>query len=251
MVHIPTKFKACIAFIKIVCNPVIILCTTDCNSYYNYFRLINTERIATVDIREFTTYNENSPVSGYGVWVLIESTGKKAHLLHPILFTELIVTEYDYRKGSGATLWPINTSGVKFDASRFVEAFKKRIAFFLENERSFPINTVAKALAEFEEITFIEAVDFINKLSINDLGESISQKSNKANRVYKLREDCPPITFGGRPLALVQDIKENGPASIYQITSRIEGKLKTRTDLARVVTFFVNKLTAQGILEIV
>lgn len=204
-----------------------------------------------MDIQEFTTYNDNSPVTGFGVWLVLERTGKKVHLFHPVYFSEIIVTEYDFRCGAGATLWPVNASGVGFNAERFSKSFKNRIAFFLDNGRSFPINTVAKALAEMEEISLDEAMSYIGKLSVNELGESISRISNKTYRVYQVLDQKKALKLGGRPSTIVKDILENGPASIYQLTSRIEGKLTTKTELGRVVTYFVNKLVSQGILEVV
>lgn len=204
-----------------------------------------------MDIREFTTYSEKSPFTGYGVWIVLEEKGRKAHLLHPVHLCELIVSEYEFVSSSGSTLWPYNKTGTTFNASRFVESFKSRIAFFLENGRSFPIQAVAKALAEFEEITLEEAMLFIGNASVNEYGESISRISNKANREYALKEGVDITMFNGRPYALLSAFKEHGPASIYQITSLVDGKLKTKSDLSRVVTYFVNKLASQGILEIV
>ena len=203
-----------------------------------------------MDIREFTTYSDHSPVTGYGVWIVLEEGKNRTQLLHPFLFTELIVTEYEFKSGSGGTLWPSNSTGVPFNAVRFMQMFKDKIEFFLENGRPFPMALVAKALAGFEDITIEEAMSVIAKLSINEIGESISRASNKANRIYQIREGKDISNFNGRPFTLLKAIKENGPASIYQITSLVEGKLQTKSDLSRVVTYFVNKLTSQGILEI-
>lgn len=227
------------------------MCTTSGITYYSINRLIDTERITEVEIREFTTYHEKSPITGYGVWIVLDEKDRKAHLLHPITLTELIVSEYDFARNSGKSIWPMNSTGVTFSASRFMDSFKKRIAFFLENNRPFPVNTVARALADMEEITIEEAMQFIGSLSVNEYGESISRLSDKANREYALKANVDITTFNGRQLALLRDFKEHGPASIYQLTSRVKGKLETKSDLGRVVTYFVNKLTSQGILEII
>lgn len=203
-----------------------------------------------MDIREFTTYNEKSPCTGYGVWIVLEEKDRKAQLLHPIFLTELIVSEYDYARGSGGSVWPINTTTCSFDCERFIKSFKNRIAFFLENGRSFPVQSVAKALAQLTGITHDEAMSFIGKASVNEYGESISKVSNKASREYAVRKDVDVKKFTGRPEVILSALKENGPASIYQITSMVDGKLKTKSDLNRVVTYFVNKLASEGVLEI-
>ncbi len=203
-----------------------------------------------MDIREFTTYSESSPVCGYGIWIVIEE-GKRIHLLHPIHLAELIITEYEFKSGSGNTLWPINSTGCVFNSSRFISSFKERIAFFVENGRSFPIQTVAKAIAEFEEIPFDKAMSYIGSLSVDEFGESISRISDKANRVYRVNDSVDINSYRGRAFALLSAFKANGPASIYQITPLVDGKLKTKTDLSRVVTYFVNKLASEGVLQIV
>lgn len=204
-----------------------------------------------MEIREFTTYHEKAPSTGFGIWIVLEEKDRKAHLLHPVHLTELIVSEYDYVRNVGAPLWPTNASGSKFSATRFIDSFKHRIAFFLENGRSFPLQTVAKALAAFEEISHEQAIAFIGSLSVNEFGESISNLSNKANREYAVKDNANCDRLSPRAMAIVEVLKENGPASIYQLTSLVDGKLKTKSDVSRVVTFFVNKLASQGILEIV
>ena|ERR1035437_5812318 len=206
-----------------------------------------------MDIREFTTYSEKSPVTGYGVWIVLEEKGHRALLLHPLHLCELAVSEYEFVTCSGDTLWPNNATGTIFHAERFVESFKKRISFFLENERAFPVQTVARALALFEDITVQEALKFIGSVSVNEFGESISPISNKANREYVLRDGIDPRNFPGRASTILLLVKEHGPASILQITSLADGKLKVtdQCPLNRTVTYFVNKLTSEGILQIV
>jgi len=206
-----------------------------------------------VDIREYTTYSDKSPVTGYGVWVVVEE-GRRSLLLHPVHLTELVVSEYEFSTGSGNTLWPINSSRGTFDANRFIESFKKRIAFFAENERPFPIHTVAKAYAGFEDISLEDAMAVIRTLSVSELSGSdglIPKGADKATRVYKVPEKLDLSLFNGRPLVILQELRTNGPSSVHRIVSLVDGKMKTKTDVRRVVTFFVNKLTAQGILEIV
>jgi len=163
----------------------------------------------------------------------------------------LVVSEFEFVKSSGQTLWPVNATGISFNAARFMSSFKRRIAFFLENKRPFPVQTVAKALAGLEEIELDEAMRFIGSLSVNEYGESISRLSNKTTREYGLRSGIDDTRFNGRQLAIVRAFKEYGPASIYQITAKLEGKLQTKSDPGRVVTYFVNKLASQGVLEII
>lgn len=205
-----------------------------------------------MDIREFTTYSENSPITGYGVWIVLDQGNNRTQLLHPFLLTELVVTEYEFKTGSGETLWPKNSSGVPFNASKFLQTFKNKIAFFLENGRPFNIHLVAKALSFFEETTIEEAMSFIGTLSKeSEPGESTSRLSNKAQRVYRIREEADLLKIKApRQKAIIEALK-SGPASIYQIISLVDGKLKSKSDLNRVVTYFVGKLTSQGILEIV
>ena len=73
----------------------------------------------------------------------------------------------------------------------------------------------------------------------------------RLTRVYKVPEKLDLSLFNGRPLVILQELRTNGPSSVHRIVSLVDGKMKTKTDVRRVVTFFVNKLTAQGILEIV
>ncbi len=204
-------------------------------------------------IIEFTTYNESSPVTGFGIWLVLDE-GLRAHLFHPIHLSELIVTEYDYKSGIGNSLWPTNSTGNPFSASRFMESFKKRVAFFIENRRPFPVQVVAKVIAELEEIPIEEVMLFIRSLTAGD-AEFNNSTTDKASRTYQVRKDVEideSLIEPGRARVLFETLKcHNSPASIYEITSLVEGKLKTKSDLNRVVTYFVNKLTSRGVLEIV
>lgn len=203
-----------------------------------------------MEIRELTLYNEKSPVTGYSCWIVVEH-GRRVQLLHPYHLTELILTEYEFKIANGEQMWPENGTGCGFSASRFIQSFKKRIAFFLENKRPFPVQTVAKTLAAFEEISVDEAMAFIGSLSVNEFGESISCVSNKANRVYDIKPNVDLRKyFQTRPGAILNALKEHGPSTIYTITSLVDKTLKTKSDKARVVTYFVNKLASEGILEI-
>lgn len=204
-----------------------------------------------MEIREVTTYNEKAPFTGYGVWVVFELKYRKAHLLHPIYLTELMLSEYEYVRSSGNCLWPINNTGTSFNFEKWQHDFKNRVAFFIENKRSFPIQLVAKVIAEIDKTSIEEAIRFLGSLTESVAGKSAPKLFTKANIEYALREDADISNVRGRPLAIVNAFQENGPASIYQITHLVKGKLKTKSDLSRVVTYFVHKLTAQGILEIV
>ena len=160
--------------------------------------------------------------------------------------------EYEFVTSVGNCLWPNNTTKTQFNFDRFLSNFKNRIGFCLQHGKSFPVNTVAKALAELENTSVEEALGFIGKESVDkETGESIASLSTKANREYAIREGVDLSKFNGRQYALLCAFKEHGQASVFQITSLVEGKLKTKSSLSRVVTYFVNKLTSQGILEIV
>jgi len=204
-----------------------------------------------MEIREVTQYNEKAPFTGYGIWVVFELKYRKAHLLHPIHLTELMLSEYEYVRASGNCLWPINNTGTSFNFERWKKSFKDRVLFFIEHNRSFPVQLVAKTIAELDEISLEEAIRFLGSLTQSEAGKPKPKLFTKANMEYALREDVDISNMRGRPLAIVTAFKENGPASIYQITHLVKGKLKTKSDLSRVVTYFVHKLTAQGILEIV
>lgn len=204
-----------------------------------------------MEIREVTTYNEKAPFTGYGIWVIFEMKYRKAHLLHPVHLTELMLSEYEYVQSSGNCLWPFNNTGNSFNFERWKQNFKDRVAFFIQHKRSFPVQLVAKVISEIDGITVEEAVKYIGSLTQLESGKATPTLFTKANIEYVLRKDADISLMRGRPLAVVNAFQENGPASIYQITHLVKGKLKTKSDLSRVVTYFVHKLTAQGILEIV
>ena len=204
-----------------------------------------------MELREITTYNDKSPTMGYGIWLVMAEQNRQAHLLHPIYLTEMYMREYEYKKSVGGCLWPNNTTKSVFNRDRFSSLFRERISVCMKLKRPFPINTVARALSELDNIELEEAMRFIGQTTVNEFGESVSKLSTKANREYVLREGVDPELFKGRQRALLCAFREHGSASIYQITTAVEGKLKTKSDLSRVVTYFVNKLASQGILEIV
>lgn len=204
-----------------------------------------------MEIREVTQYHKDAPFSGYGIWIVFELKYRKAHLLHPVHLTELMLNEYEFVRASGSCLWPIANDSSSFNFDRWKKDFKARVAFFVEHKRSFPLQTVAKVISEIDGISTEKAIAYIGSFSISEGGKPTPMLFDKANRSYALREDVDLTQFRGRQLALVNAFKENGPSSIYQITHLVKGRLKTKSDLGRVVTYFVHKLTAQGILEIV
>ena len=205
-----------------------------------------------IEVREITTYNEDSKINGYGIWVVVEQINRRTHIIHPVSMSELYMTEYEYAKAVGKCLWPYNNTPYSFNKERFVDNFKNRIETLLKINKSFPVNTVVKVLCELDNMTALKAMQFIGVNSIDaETGESINKLSNKTNRIYDLKEGVDIRQFTGRQYALLKTFQEHGSASIYQITSLVEGKLKTKSSLSRVVTYFVNKLASQGILEIV
>lgn len=204
-----------------------------------------------MEIREVTQYNRDAPFTGYGVWIIFELKYRKAQLIHPVHLTELILSEYELVRSSGNSLWPTNKTGSSFNFEKFKQDFKDRVKFFIEHKRSFPLQTVARVIAELEDISTEEAIRIIGGMTESEAGKPTPMLFSKANRQYALREDVDLSKIRGRPLAVVNAFKENGPASIYQITHLVKGRLKTKSDLSRVVTYFVHKLTSQGILEIV
>lgn len=206
-----------------------------------------------MEIREVTTYNPDAPFKGYGIWILFEYKYRKVQLLHPVFLTELILSEYEYVKSSGNSLWPINTSGIEnsFHWERFKAKFKERVKHFAENQKSFPVQLVAKVIAEMDGVTEKEAVRWIGSFTESVAGKPAPLLFNKANREYALNKDVKLSEYRGRILTILTIFNETGPASIYQITHLAQGRLKTKSDVGRVVTYFVNKLASQGILEIV
>ena len=200
-----------------------------------------------MELREITQYHEKAPFSGYGMWIVFEMRYRKAHLLHPIHLTELSLSEYEYVKASGGSLWPNNTTKTSFSFDKWRESFKDRVKFFVEHKRPFPYALVAKVISEIDEISIEKAAAWIASLDTGSTTKSFSKQSVE----YVLRKGTDISSVKGRPSAIVTALSENGPASIDRITSLVEGKLKTKSRTGRVVTYFVHKLTAQGILEIV
>lgn len=208
-----------------------------------------------MEIREVTQYNEKAPFTGYGLWIVFELKHRKAQLIHPIYFTELILSEYEYVKSSGGCLWPNNNTKTSFNIDKFKRDLKSRIRFMLENKRPFPVQVVAKIIAELDSISEREALDLIKSMNNSvsaELGIPTSITLDKANLEFRLRKDADTSSIKGRPLAIVEVLKETGEsASMYRINHLVNGRLKTKCKLSRAVTYFVNKLVAQGILEIV
>ena len=206
-----------------------------------------------MEIREITTYNERAPFSGYGIWIVFELKHRKAHLIHPVTFTELVMVEYDYVKSAGDCLWPFNTTKSSFSIERFRKNLLDRIDFFIKNKRSFPLNLLATVISEIDECSIEDATKIITSMASvsTDHDVPISNLMDKASREFSLCKDADISGIRGRPLAIVQALQETKSASIYQITHLVNGRLKTKSDLSRVVTYFVHKLTSQGILEIV
>src|SRR5579862_9522262 len=137
-----------------------------------------------MEIREVTQYNEKAPFTGYGLWIVFELKHRKAQLIHPIYFTELILSEYEYVKSSGGCLWPTNNTKTSFNLEKFKRDFKSRIRFMLENKRPFPVQIVAKIIAELDEITEKEAIALINSMNnmvSAELGVPTSITLDKAN----------------------------------------------------------------------
>lgn len=205
-----------------------------------------------MEIREVTTYNKNAPFTGYGIWIVFEMRYRKAQLLHPIHLTELILTEYEFVSSSGNQLWPENKTGIAnaFNFERFKKSFKERVEFFIRNKKTFPVQLVVKVIEELDGCTSQEAMRFLASHTQQEYNKPVSTLFNKANREYNLAEDVDLSNFRGRQLVILNAFKENGQASIYQITHLVTGKLKTKSDVSRVVTYFVHKLASQGILEI-
>lgn len=204
-----------------------------------------------MEIREVTTYNKNAPFSGYGIWIVFEMRYRQAQLLHPIRLTELILTEYDFIRSSGNSLWPENKTGNSFDFERFRRSFKERVELFIRNKRTFPVQLVTNVIAELDKCSNQEAMRFLASHTQQEYGKPVSTLFNKANREYNLAENVDLSEYRGRQLVILNAFKENGQASIYQITHLVTGKLKTKSDVSRVVTYFVHKFASQGILEIV
>jgi hypothetical protein len=205
-----------------------------------------------MEIREVTVYNKKkAPFSGYGIWLVFEMKYRQAQLLHPVHLTELILGEYDFVRSSGNCLWPVNNTGNSFDFERFRKSFKERVELFVKNKKYFPVQLVANAIAELDECSYKEALTFLASHSSKEYNKPVSTLFNKANREYNLAENVDLLQYKGRQLVILNAFKENGQASIYQITHLVTGKLKTKSDVGRVVTYFIHKFASQGVLEIV
>jgi len=203
-----------------------------------------------VEIREVTTYNPNAPFDGYGVWVVFEQRYHKVCLLHPVTLSKLNLEEYEYVRASGNSLWPFNNTNTSFNVERFLKNFKERIKFFIDNEKSIPAELCATVISELQDISMEGARRIINELGLES-EEEVIYSLDKKDRKFNLRENANYEKVRGRPLAIIEALREHGPASMKKITELVDGKLKTRCKLSRAVTYFVNKLTSQGILEIV
>lgn len=207
-----------------------------------------------MEIREITIEHPHAPFDGFGVWFVFEMRYRKAQLLHPVTFTELILAEYEFVRSRGKSLWPVNTSGTTFDLGKFIKRLEERIESCVKSRRSFPIQLVAKALAELKDISHEDAlfqIGEIGKTSNVMWDDNPEILLNKGSREYRINPDADISGIQGRPLTILQILQENGSASIYQLTHLATGRLKTVSGVSRVVTYFVNKMTSQGILEIV
>lgn len=214
-----------------------------------------------MEIREITTLHKNAPFKGYGVWVVFETRLRKAHLFHPVTFTELFLSEYEFVRSCGNCLWPFNNSGSNFNVQKFYANFLERVEFFVKNKKSFPVNLVAQVISEVGELSMENSMKFIQNLYskvLQQMPEETTEEQiqkelsfDKHTRVFKFKEGADTQKVKGRPLAIVEALKQDGPATMLEITERVSGTLKTKCKLSRTVTYFVNKLTSQGILEIV
>lgn len=204
-----------------------------------------------MEIREVTSYSDKTPFTGYGVWMVFELKYRKVLLLHPVYLTEVILREYEYVSSVGKCIWPFNETSGSFNLERFTNNFKERIKLAIVSKKSFPIQTAAKALAELQETTQEEALAYIVSLNVSTTGKPVSVTLDKVSKTFTLSKEANIENIRGRPLAIVEALKENGPANIYQIVHLVDGKLKTKCDLRRAVVYFVNKLASQGILEII
>lgn len=204
-----------------------------------------------MEVREITQYNKDAPFTGYGVWVVFELKYRKAHLLHPVHLTELMLSEYELARASGSCLWPFVKPDTSFNWEKFKRDFKDRVRFFIEHNRSFPLQTVAQVISEMDDISVTEAIQEIGQYAISESGKPTPILFDKANRSYALAEDVDLRYFRGRKHALLTIFKENGPSSIYQATHLCKGRLKTKSELGRVVTYLVHRLTTEGVLVIV
>ena len=200
-----------------------------------------------MEIREVTQYHEKSPFTGYGIWIVFELKYRKAQLLHPIYLTELMMSEYELVKASGNCLWPVQSENNFFNMDRFRKNFKERVEFFIQQKKSFPVNSVAKVIAELDGSTEQEALAWIGSKAKVEEGRPTPMIFSKGTIQYLVNPDFKKH-IGGRKGIIVDAVREHGPASIYQLTHLVEGRLKTVTELSRVVTYLVHNLQDQRIL---
>lgn len=202
-----------------------------------------------MEIRVVDCDMENAPVAGRSVYVIVASNDHEVYLFHPWSLTEFMMRGLKYRKSVGDQLWPVNNSGLKFDVHKLVFVIQRKITEFANANRSFPTHTAMKVIAELsgQDIGKVEA--WVH----NNLPEATraQQRTYKVNRQYRLSKDADISKFKGRPKVVLESIKELKIGTVHSILANVSGKLKTKLDQERVVTYFVNRFHAQGILEIV
>jgi hypothetical protein len=203
----------------------------------------------TVEIRGIYLETEKAPHTGQAVYIVVEQHGKKFFLLCPWTLQEFEISTEEFRRGAKESYWPENTSGVKFDVQKLVNRIKLNVQAFALKKRTFPTTTVIKVITELGGMTTAE-VEALIKSALPEDGRSTTRQ-NKLGKQFRLAKGINLAEYRGRQKVVLEAFKEVGIASIHVIVDKVQGKLKSKLDHERVVTYFVNQYHSKGILELV
>jgi hypothetical protein len=114
---------------------------------------------------------------------------------------------------------------------------------------NFPTRTVMKVLAELEHLPMQEVEEFIkNSIPLDTVNKS---KQAKVSKQYRLTATADITGIRGRARVVLDTLRELKHASIHLLVDQVQGKLKTKLNLERVVTYFINLYERQGIVEVI
>jgi hypothetical protein len=201
-----------------------------------------------VEVRGIHLDNEKAPTTGHAVYVVVEQSNRKVLLLYPWNLQEFEISAEEFRTGAKESYWPENTSKLKFDVHKLVDRIKQNVQAFALRKRTFPTSTVIKVLCELGEMTPPDVESWVMAALPEDSKSSVRQQ--KIGKQYRLSKNVDLAEFRGRQLVVLEAIRDLGEASVHVIVDAVQGKLKSKLDHERVVTYFVNKFHSQGILEL-
>jgi hypothetical protein len=186
-------------------------------------------------------------VTGRSLYIIIEEAGNKVHILHPWTLEERYISRAAYLNGMGPTYWPENNSGDFFSVQKVADRLHLLIQDFALRKKAYPARTVMRALADLTGKTF-EQVDEIVQAALPAQAKSNAQVT-KTGRQFRLAPSTDIKDFRGRPRVILDVIAELKQSSIPVIVEKVQGRMTSKLDHDRVVTYFVNKFVKEGILE--